>query len=93
LTHDVWACLKDDQIRSFSRVFRFSNKDSDGYLIRDEFLEALQLVGLVPTATEREPIVEGVPGPRITIEDFVAVLYFFLRGAESGDDLSRACLV
>jgi Ca2+-binding EF-hand superfamily protein len=93
MSKEVGACLNDNQIRSFVRAFQFVDKDSDGYLSRQEFLEALQMVGIGPTATERESIFEDVPGPRITIEDFVAVLYFFLRGAESAEDLSRAFIV
>jgi Ca2+-binding EF-hand superfamily protein len=89
----VCACLKDDQIRSFVRAFQFSDKDRDGFLTRDEFLEALQAVGIVPTQIERESVFEDALANRLTVEDFVAVLYYFLRAGETPEELIRAFAV
>jgi Ca2+-binding EF-hand superfamily protein len=93
MVDQVCPCLSDDQIRSFIRAFRFTDHDSDGYLTREEFLQALEVVGVVPTESEQISIFEDIPETRITIEDFVAVLYYFLRGNESAEDLSRAFIV
>jgi Ca2+-binding EF-hand superfamily protein len=85
--------ISDAKLRSYKEEFdRFQR----GKAIKGaQGLESMmERVGLYPTAEELEEMLADVPNPqKIKFPDFVLLIYHFLRGADSADDLIRAFAV
>jgi Ca2+-binding EF-hand superfamily protein len=93
MSRPVCDCLTDDQLKSFKRAFDHRDKDQDGHVNRDEFKAALKLVGIIPTDDEFRAMLEDIGKESIDLLDFVSVIYYFLRGADSREELIRAFAV
>jgi calcium-binding protein CML len=90
MSASVCDCLTDDQLREFIRVFQYYDRDKDGFLARPEFLSALKLIGIVPTAEELEAMHADIGRDAASLADFISVIYYFLRGTETAAELIRA---
>ena len=86
----VVDCLSDDQLRSFRRAFEHYDKDKDGKVDIEGFRKALEMVGIMPTRDEFEAMCNDVGSDTITLVDFIAVIYYFLRGADTQEELIKA---
>ena len=82
--------ISQDQIHIFKRAFERCDKDKDGSIDTDEFLAALSMVGVYPSQEEIRAMMNEVPSDRIGIEDFIFVLYYYLRGADTAEELTKA---
>lgn len=86
-------CLSDEQLRSFKRAFEHYDKDKDGSIDENEFKSALKMVGIIPTSDELQAMLMDINSKTITLVDFVAVIYYFLRGADTREELIKAFAV
>jgi Ca2+-binding EF-hand superfamily protein len=82
-------CLTDEQLRSFIRVFQ--DCQTGGCLAGKAGLaKALRQVAIVPTETEIDMMLLDVADrDRIDQIDFIIVIYYFMRGAYTSDELNR----
>jgi Ca2+-binding EF-hand superfamily protein len=86
----VCRCVTDDQLRSFRRAFK-RYQTGDCLPGRAALAKALREVGVLPTETEIDRMLLDVADPqRIDLIDFVIVIYYFLRGADTDEELIRS---
>ena len=85
--------LSREQLRSFKRAFDHCDKNNDGQLTHEEFISALRMVGIVPTQEELRAMLTEINNDDVSISDFILVSYYFLRGADTRDELIRAFAV
>lgn len=93
MSKPVCECLSDEQLRSFKRAFDHYDKDKDGSIDANDFKSALKMVGIIPTSDELEAMLQDINNEKITLVDFVAVIYYFLRGADTREELIKAFAV
>lgn len=82
-----------DQLRSFKRAFDHCDKNHDGQLTQEELVSALKIVGIVPTQEDLRSMLHEVKSEEASIEDFILVAYYFLRGADTREELIKAFAV
>jgi Ca2+-binding EF-hand superfamily protein len=83
----------DQQLKIYKRVFDHFQKD-DCISGRAVFVKALKYAGIVPTYDQIEAMRRDLPDPdRITAVDFLIVVFYYLRGLETTEELIRAFAV
>lgn len=87
----VCACLSDQQLKSFKRAFNHYAKNNNGILKPEDLSKALKMVGIRPTEDEiNEMIGEIGQDNPIDIVEFTICIYYFLRAADSQEELIQA---
>jgi calmodulin len=86
-------CLTDEQLRRFKSVF-IHHAGSDGQTVpRNIFPQALRDVGIVPTREELDAMLQDIHEDSLDLIDFVILIYYFLRGADTTEEVIRAFAV
>lgn len=93
MSNKVSKCISDEQLRSFRRAFEHYDKDGDGIVDEKGFRHALTMVGICPTEEELNSMKEDIGSEEIHLVDFIAVIYYFLRGADTQEELIKAFAV
>lgn len=88
----VSKVLTASQVHAFKQAFD-GHVENDNTLSRTEFAEALKMVGIIPTADELQAMLDDIATERITLLDFISVIYHFLRECDTQDELIRAISV
>lgn len=83
-------CLSDKQIKSFKKAFTHYAKNTGGILDPDDFPKALKMVGIRPTDDEIKEMLEEVGEAQIDIVEFIICIYYFLRAADTQEELINA---
>jgi Ca2+-binding EF-hand superfamily protein len=89
------ACptLTDQQLTTFKSTF-IHYAGSDGKTIpRSTFSNALRSIGIVPTREELNSMLQDIRGDSLDFIDFVILIYYFLRGADTTEEVIRAFAV
>ena len=89
----VCECFSDDQLRSFQRAFSHYDKDKDGVLAVEDLPKALKVIGIIPTQEELNGMLVDLGDSPLDVLEFISLIYFFLRGADSREELIRAFAV
>jgi Ca2+-binding EF-hand superfamily protein len=90
MADEACGSLSDEQLKLFAGEFERlqHGKPVNG---REELATLMRQVGLRPTEEELGEMIEDVPNPqKIDLPDFIILVYYFLRGTDSADDLIRA---
>lgn len=87
-----FSSITDDQLRSFQKAFQRYDKDKDDLIDTEEVKKALRALGIVPTDEEFEAMQYDLH-EKVDVSSFIAVVYYFLRGADSQEELIRAFAV
>lgn len=82
--------ISDEQLKCFQQTFAHSDKDKDGKINQDEFKKALKNIGIIPTPEELQGMLKDFNGEYIDIYRFSFILYHYIRGADSQEELIRA---
>jgi Ca2+-binding EF-hand superfamily protein len=98
MTRAPLDCFTDRQLAAFKREFERCDTDTDKLLSRDEFVDALRHVGLVPTPDDLRAMFQDLAvgadsddgQATVDIFGFIQVLYYYVRGADKPEDLIRA---
>jgi Ca2+-binding EF-hand superfamily protein len=89
------ACgsLSDHQLQFFIQEFeKFQRRQPVNG--QDALASVMRQVGLCPTEAELAEMLEDVPNPaKIELPDFILLVHYFLRGADTTEDLIRAFAV
>jgi Ca2+-binding EF-hand superfamily protein len=93
-------CFSDQQLFAFRKEFERCDSDHDGLLTPEEFERALRYLGHTPIPADLEEMYKDLRfegGPRaqqrIDLVSFIKLLYYYLRAADTTDDLIRAFAV
>ena len=93
MSEPVCECLTDGQLRAFKRAFEELDESKSGYIDAEGFKKALRKVGINPTNEEFTAMLQDIDNEKISLTDFVSVIYYFLRGADTKEELYRAFAV
>jgi Ca2+-binding EF-hand superfamily protein len=94
MSEGISTFFTDNQFKAFKQSFDHYDKNKVGKLAKkDEFRRALKALGIAPTPEEFTAMCNSTPGPTIDLVDFIATIYYFLRGADTADELTRAFTV
>ena len=87
----VCECFTDQQLKNFTKVFRQFSKSGGGVITPEDFPKALKKIGIRATADEIQEMLNeiGEENP-IDVIEFIISAYYFLRAADSQDELIRA---
>jgi calmodulin len=83
-------CLSDKQLKSFKKAFMHYAKKTDGILKNEDFPKALKMVGIRPTDEEIEEMLDEIGDIPIDIVEFIICIYYFLRAADTQEELINA---
>ena len=86
----VCECFSDDQLRSFRRAFKNYEQKKTGILNFDDLPKALKLVGIFPTPEELKGMKADLGDSQLDLLEFISLIYYFLRGADTTEELIRA---
>ncbi|OHT02450.1 EF hand family protein [Tritrichomonas foetus] len=89
----VCECFSDDQLRSFQRAFSHYDKEKTGVLNLDDLQKALKIIGIVPTQEELNGMKIDLGNAPLDILEFISLIYYFLRGSDTQEELIRAFAV
>ena len=85
------ACLTDQQLRSFKKAFMHYAKNTNKILTPEDLPKALKMVGIRPTEQEIAEMLDEIgPDAPIDIVEFVICIYYFLRAADTQEELIDA---
>lgn len=86
----VCECFSDDQLRSFRRAFNHFDRKKNDNMDFDDLPKALKLVGIIPTPDELQSMKQDVGDSPLDLLEFISLIYYFLRGADTKEELIRA---
>jgi Ca2+-binding EF-hand superfamily protein len=93
-------CFTDQQLLAYKKEFERCDGDRDGSLTRSEFESALRHLGIPPLVTDLAEMYkdlnpEGGRGDEISINlvNFIRLIYYYVRAADTTDDLICAFAV
>lgn len=86
----VCECFSDDQLRSFRRAFNHFDRKKNDNMDFDDLPKALKLVGIIPTRDELQSMKQDVGDSPLDLLEFISLIYYFLRGADTKEELIRA---
>jgi Ca2+-binding EF-hand superfamily protein len=84
------ASLSDQQLRSFRNAFNRFVEPGEASVAQEKFSQVMRLIGIIPTPPELEAMLLEIPGDSFNFTDLVIILYYFLRGADTTEELVRA---
>ena len=85
------SCLTDQQLKSFKKAFMHFAKNQEHLLTPEDLPKAFKMCGLRPTDDEIKEMLEeiGEENP-IDIVEFIICIYYFLRSADTQEELIDA---
>ncbi|KAK8885570.1 Calmodulin-like protein 4 [Tritrichomonas musculus] len=86
----VCECFSDDKLRSFRRAFKHYEQKKSGILNFEDLPKALLLVGISPTSEELNGMKADLGDAELDLLEFISLIYYFLRGADTTEELIRA---
>lgn len=86
----VCECFTDDQLRSFRRAFKHFEQNKSGIINFEDLPKALKLVGISPTQEELKGMKTDLGDSQLDLLEFISLIYYFLRGADTREELIRA---
>lgn len=87
----VCSCLSDNQLKSFKKAFTHYSRQNNGILKPEDLQKALKMVGIRPTEEEITEMRNEIgPDTPIDIVEFVICIYYFLRAADTQEELINA---
>ncbi|EAY00901.1 EF hand family protein [Trichomonas vaginalis G3] len=91
MSEEVCACLTNNQLKSFKKAFNHYSRQNNGILKPEDLPKALKMVGIRPTDEEIQEMIEeiGTDNP-IDIVEFTICIYYFLRAADTQEELINA---
>lgn len=86
----VCEIFNDDQLRSFRRAFKHFEQNKSGIMNFDDLPKALKLIGISPTQAELKGMKSDLGDSQLDLLEFISLIYYFLRGADTREELIRA---
>ena len=89
MSSDPLSCISDDQLRSFKKTFNHFAKK--GEMKPEDLPNAFKMLGIKPTDDEIREMLEEIGNETpIDLIEFTICVYYFLRGADSQEELINA---
>ena len=91
MEHVPCECLSDQQLKSFKKAFMHYAKNPEHTLSKEDFPKAFKMIGLRPTDAEIQEMLDEIGDDQpIDIVEFVISIYYFLRAADTQEELIDA---
>ena len=84
------SCLSDKQLKSFKKAHAHYAKSSTRALEPEDLPKALKMVGIRPTDDEVKEMLDEIGDAPIDLIEFTICIYYFLRAADSQEELINA---
>lgn len=87
----VCDCISDKQLKNFNKAFNHYAKHNNDVLRPEDLSKAFKMIGIRPTQEELDDMLNEIGADQpIDFIEFVICIYYFLRAADTQEELINA---